>query len=332
MATHPRSSRIPGTTKRQRPHVRGRIRIGILMQAERITSRSHMPRVAALLAERGAQVDVLDPASGVTRLSAVRAEHDLYVLKDKSELGLSIAGALHTSGATLLNSYPVSLALRDKIVTSRALEAAGLPTPEAFVAATPEQFAPLLESGPLVLKPYRGSRGKGVHVVRTTAELSAEACAGSPAFAQRFLPHDGPDLKLYAIGPELFGVRRVWPATTYEQKLGEPFALSAGLVKLMERCRDALGMDLFGVDVIESEGRPFVVDASSFPGFKGVPDAAMRLARFIHGVAERAALGDPTVTMVNRVLGATRLALTLLALSGTTGSVAELVASSTLLG
>src|SRR3989442_7935504 len=48
-----------------------------------------------------------------------------YVLKKINGLAFSLAGALHARGATIVNPYPVSVALRDKIVTSRILQAAG---------------------------------------------------------------------------------------------------------------------------------------------------------------------------------------------------------------
>jgi len=283
-----------------------RVRIGILMQRARVSRESFVPGVATLLERQDAAVEILDPAERITHLHELRVEHDLYVLKDKSDLGLSVAGALHVLGATLLNSYPVSLMLRDKIVTSRALHAAGIPTPETFVAARTLDFAPLLREGPLVVKPFRSSRGRDERVVRFVDEFPEPAVAGEPAFAQRYLPHDGPDLKLYAIGAELFGVERQWPAVTYEQKLGKPIRLTPDLVAILERCREALGLHLFGVDVIRSRGRPYVVDASSFPGFKGAPDAETRLARFLFGAAERAALRDHAAHLVRRVVGGER--------------------------
>jgi glutathione synthase/RimK-type ligase-like ATP-grasp enzyme len=38
---------------------------------------------------------------------------------------------------------------------------------------------------------------------------------------------------------------------------------------------------LYGVDLITSGGKPYVVDINTFPGFKGVPNAAELLAAFI---------------------------------------------------
>ncbi len=39
-----------------------------------------------------------------------------------------------------------------------------------------------------------------------------------------------------------------------------------------------------------SKGHPYVVDLSSFPGFKGVPDAALRLADYIYAAAHESGL------------------------------------------
>jgi ribosomal protein S6--L-glutamate ligase len=309
------------------------LRIAILMQRYSPAKRSHMPDLVSLLAERGAKVEVIHPEERVVDLAAVRVEHDLYVLKEKSELALSLAGVLHAAGATIVNSYPISVMLRDKIVTSRLLQAGGVPTPETYVAAHPLELAPLLDAGPLVVKPYRGSRGVGVRVVRTPAELREVPADAGPVFAQRYLAHEGRDRKLYAIGAELFGVKRVWPATTHDEKVGEAFTVSGELADVMERCRRALGIDLFGADVVECGGRPYVVDASSFPGFKGVPDAPLRLATYIYAVAERAVRGEPIVLRAWPAAGTagtsplvpgSALQLVLNALSTTPATAAEL--------
>jgi hypothetical protein len=43
------------------------------------------------------------------------------------------------------------------------------------------------------------------------------------------------------------------------------------------------------VDVVESGGVPYVVDMSSFPGFKGVPHAALRVADHLYWTARNSA-------------------------------------------
>ena len=69
--------------------------------------------------------------------------------------------------------------------------------------------------------------------------------------------------------------------------------LSPELREITLQCGHAFGIDLYGVDIIESEGTPYVVDMCSIPGFKGVPDAPRLLAQYFYAAAERAARGEP---------------------------------------
>ena len=273
-----------------------KVRIGFLLPHYSQKSRSFMPDVVRALRESGALVDVIHPVDRVAELSKVRVEHDLYVLRHTSGLSLSLAGALHELGAAIVNPYPVSAALRDKIIASRILQAAGIRTPATYVASHPDQLVPLLDLGPLVIKPYQGAGGHYVRIIRSPAELGEVNCGREPVFAQRYHANDGRDRKIYAIGGRLFGVKKVFPRRTEEEKLGEPFTLTSELRELALSCGRAFGIDLYGVDIIESEGAPYVVDMCSIPGFKGVPDALRLLVQYFFAAAERAAQGEPPQT------------------------------------
>jgi ribosomal protein S6--L-glutamate ligase len=267
------------------------MRVGLILVRHPVERESPiMPEVVRLLSERGVDVDRLYPDDEVADLGSLQVEHDLYVLKSGTETALGLAGALHACGASILNPYPVAAACRDKVVTTQVLRAAEVPLPDSYVAARPEQLEPLLEQGPLVVKPSRGSQGRGVRVVSTASELADVEAGGPPLLAQRYKEPKGRDRKLYRIGEQIFGVKRTWPARTYQDKLGEPFPVSEELREIVWRCGIALGIDLYGVDVIESD-RPYVVDMSSFPGFKGVPDAAALLAEYIYEAGRRALEG-----------------------------------------
>jgi ribosomal protein S6--L-glutamate ligase len=244
-----------------------------------------VPEILRLLREDGADVDTVYPDEEPTALGSLRVEHDLYVLKSGTETALSVAGALHAFGARILNPYPLAAICRDKLVTGTILDAVGVPVPETYALAAPVQLAPVLEQGPLVLKPARGSDGRGVRVLRSVAELLALRAAEDALLAQRYHEPDGPDKKIYCIGDEVFGIERTFPARTYEEKVGRSFVVDPELAELARRCGSALGLRLFGFDVVTSRGRHYVVDLSSFPGFKGVPDAAERLADYIYAVA-----------------------------------------------
>jgi len=260
-----------------------------------------VPEMVRLLRDRGARVDLLYVDETVYDVAGLAAERDLYVHKSGTETALSVAGSLHAAGAALLNPYPVAALCRDKIVSTRLLATAGVPVPQSWVTGHVGLLGDVLADGPLIVKPHRGSQGRGVVVLRDPDSLAALPNGAGPVFAQRYVPHDGRDHKLYCIGGQVFGVRRVWPARTLDEKLGEPFPVSAQLRDLVLRAGAAFGMDLFGLDVVMSHGEPLVVDISSFPGFKGVPDAALRLAEYVYAAAGRAARGEPvTVAAAGR--------------------------------
>lgn len=273
------------------------MKIGMLMLRHPPTRISPiMPAVVEMLRNWGCDVDIIYPEERVTPLSQVRVEHDLYILKSGTELALSLAGTLHSLGARILNTYPVAAIMRDKIISMRVLEAAGVSVPETYITSHPRQLAGVLDAGPLVLKPYRGSQGRGIHIVWDADELDDIPADEGPVFAQRYHKPEGEDHKIYVIGGQMFGVKRIFPAKTYEEKIGEPFTISSELREIALRCGRAFGVELFGFDVIMSGGKPYVVDIQSFPGFKGVPDAALRLADYIYSALQRSLDGEPIMT------------------------------------
>jgi ribosomal protein S6--L-glutamate ligase len=256
--------------------------------------------VGQRLVERGATVEYIHPDSKLTDLSHTRVEHDLYVLKYTSGMGLSLAGALHAAGAAILNPYPVAALCRDKILTTAALAAYGVPMPDTWVTGDRTRLAGLLDDGPIVIKPYTGSQGVGVRVVRHPNELEDVPLESGPLFIQRYHEPEGVDRKMYVIGGEVFCVERVWPAKTYEEKLGRSVEPSEEMRDIARLCASAIGTDIFGFDIVFSDGMPYVVDLSSFPGFKGVPDAPQLLAEAIDSAAPRVMRGELLVAGAER--------------------------------
>jgi ribosomal protein S6--L-glutamate ligase len=263
----------------------------------------NMQQLVQLLTDRGVTLDLIYPEKQLTDLAKVRVENDLYLLKSGTEPALSYAGALHVLGAATLNPYPVVSMLRNKIVVMRALQAAGVPVPDTYMTNDPADFAPLLAAGPLIFKPYRGTRGSGVRVLRTPQDLEGLPADEPPLLAQRYHAPDGPDQldhKLFRIGERIFGIRRVWPIRTYEDKQGHPFEPSPELRDIARRCGEAFGIDLYGLDVIMSEGKPYVVDLNKFGSYMGVPDGPKLLSEYIYSAGERAARGEAFVPGVKQ--------------------------------
>lgn len=255
-------------------------RVGLIATPPPVGHPHLVTELAAGLREHGCRVETIDPDAGHLDLADPAAGADLYVLKSGTSAGLSLAGVLHARGARIVNPYPVAAACRDKIVQTHVLAAAGIPVPQSWLTVEPETLLPELVGGPLILKDPRGSRGRGIEVVRD-AETLRRLPGGTPYLAMRYHPPEGHDLKLYRIGAEVFGVERVFPAHTQAEKVGRPFEVSPALRDLVMRCGEVFGISVYGVDVIRSRGRRWVVDMSSFPGFKGVPAAGRRIAEHL---------------------------------------------------
>jgi ribosomal protein S6--L-glutamate ligase len=285
-----------GITEDRRSQERWRktMKICMLMARPRSTQPpSVLAETSRLLTERGAFVSNLFPEEMVVNASQVGVDYDLYILKSKSELTFSLAAVLHAEGANILNPFPVARMIRNKAVAARVLKDAAVPVPDSYVAGNPKMLASLLNDGPLVVKPYMGSKGRGVQVVKDPKALDDIPTYGEMVFAQRYLKPDGRDHKIYVIGGDVFGVKRVWPAGTYEEKMGEPFSVTPDAREIALRCGRAFGVELYGLDIIWSGGKPYVVDISSFPGFKGVPDASRHIAGYIYTVARRVLNREP---------------------------------------
>jgi ribosomal protein S6--L-glutamate ligase len=237
-----------------------------------------------ILARRGFEVEAGIAEEMVTRPGDLGPEHDLYLLKSHTELSLSLAGVLHAQGARMLNPYECCTSTQNKIVAARRLRWAGVPIPRSWVTGDFDLLEQLVRDGPLIVKPYRGHRGAGIHIVHDRAGLAALPRTDEPMLVQEHLPGTGEDVKVYVVGDQVFAVRKPFSPDSFSVP-GRPSALSDELREIALRCGDALGLGLYGLDVIESPRGPAVVDVNYFPGYKGVPDVAPLIADYIEGYA-----------------------------------------------
>ncbi|MGH9014753.1 MAG: ATP-grasp domain-containing protein [Acidimicrobiia bacterium] len=240
--------------------------------------------VTQRLVARGFDVTGTIPEEALVRADTLEPDADLYLLKSHTELALSLAGVLHERGARLLNPYESCVLAQDKVTACRALRAAGVPVPRTFVAADAARAVCLLGDGPLVVKPHRGHRGAGVVVIRDERDLRGLVGATGPLVVQDQVPGPGEDLKVYTVGERVFAVRKPFSPNSFT-KFGRPCPVTPEVRDLALRSGNALGLGLFGLDVIESRTGPVVVDVNYFPGYKGVPEVAPLISDYIEAYA-----------------------------------------------
>jgi ribosomal protein S6--L-glutamate ligase len=240
--------------------------------------------VFEILERRGFDVESGIPEETVTRPDRLRCAHDLYVLKSHTELALALAGILDTLGARLLNPYGSCITTQEKIIASRRLRGAGVPVPRSWVTGDFGLMRRIVEETPLIVKPHRGHRGAGIAVVRNATELAALRPPDGPVLIQEHLTGSGEDVKIYVVGENVFAVRKEFSPTSFTRP-GRSCAVSSELRAIALACGQILGLGLYGLDVLETEDGPVVVDVNYFPGYKGVPDVAPLIADYIESYA-----------------------------------------------
>jgi ribosomal protein S6--L-glutamate ligase len=240
-----------------------------------------VPQLLERLRERDCTVDVWVPECQAGDLQALVPDADLYLWKSHGRVCDSIAAYLNASGRALLNDYFATMQVRDKFVTARRLLDAGLPTPEAFFADSARQLAEAVDRYPIVLKSNGGRRGQEVALARNVEELLELDHISGPLCAQDYLPGSGLDLKAYVIGRQVFAVWRPSPLAKNGAKERKAVQLSREVKDLCLRCGELFGLELYGVDLLETPDGPYIIEVNCFPGYKGVPDADRLLAAYI---------------------------------------------------
>lgn len=245
-----------------------------------------------LLRRRGFELDGGIAEEIVVQSDRFRPTHDLYLLKSHTELSLSLAGVIDAQGAELLNPYASCTATQNKIVASRRLRAAGVPVPRTWVTGDLDLLRAIAEEAPLIVKPYQGHRGAGIRLVRTPGDLRGVSLRDGPILAQEYVDGGREDVKVYVVGGDVFAVRKPFSETSFTVP-GRPCAVDAELRDIALRCGRALGLGLYGLDVVEGPSGPVVVDLNYFPGYKGVPGIAPLIAEYV----ERYAAGEETLEL-----------------------------------
>ncbi|GGQ33817.1 hypothetical protein GCM10010215_67220 [Streptomyces virginiae] len=277
--------------------------------------RDGMPNdVVRRLIALGHEVDVVRPSGSLLRMSELMetGTHDAWVLKTVSGgPGLTLLEAAAAFGLTTVNDARSIRGVRDKVLAAAIGRGRGLPLPPTYAVARPELLAEIPAAEyPLVVKPADGSSGRAVHLVSSPARLETllPALAGEGMLiAQPYVPNSGTDIKVYAVGGELFATERCSPLHPDPSVRERQVPLSAEVAAIAAQVGAVYGLDLYGVDVLLGPDGPVVVDVNDFPSFRQVPDAAARVADAILRLARSGNSGTaPRTGAVTWTLSAAR--------------------------
>lgn len=253
-----------------------------------------MPMVIAeQLLQWGHRVDLLEPQTAVTCLSDLAEQgYDAYVLKSLAEgPGLSILEAAEAVGIPTINNSRSIRLVRDKAVAAAFAHAHGLPMPDTYFIAHPRLLQQLPASTyPLVVKPSNGSSCRDIYRLNSPADLTAlqiTEAYDSFFLAQRYEENTGFDIKVYVTGKEVYAA--VAKKSPLHATIEERFVpLTPQIRKLVLQVGTLFGLDIYGVDVVETPRGPAILDINDFPSFAKVPRAVPRIAEYVLHAAKRA--------------------------------------------
>jgi ribosomal protein S6--L-glutamate ligase len=213
---------------------------------------------------------------------------DVVLLKSRTPQAREVARTAERAGSLVVNSPAATEAALDRAATADALDTAGVPAPGTWSFATLRDLAARAAElpWPLVVKSRTSSRRDLVRLVHSRTELAelVPEWGDEPVIAQEFAANDGFDIKVWVIGTDLSAARRR-SALESSDKSSDVFLDPADLPEDWTRAaRDAgaaLGLKLYGVDLLITDGRPVVVDINPFPGFRSAQGPADSLLRFL---------------------------------------------------
>ncbi|TDV43204.1 RimK family alpha-L-glutamate ligase [Actinophytocola oryzae] len=191
---------------------------------------------------------------------------------------------LERGGVRVVNDARTVSLCGDKLLTTLALEAAGLPVPRWMATLSPEGALDALDEFgyPAVVKPVIGSWGRLAARLdgHDTAEtvLEHRAALSNPTnritYVQEYVDKPDRDIKAYVFGGEVVGaiykVSTEWRTNTKRGGAPQVCPLDDELVDLLTRASAVAGDGVLGIDVLEHrDGTRYVNEINHTPEFHG---------------------------------------------------------------
>lgn len=196
-----------------------------------------------------------------------------------------------------------SLALvrsRDKLRALQILARSGVDIPKTAFAKHPRDISHLMKQvggAPLVIKLLEGTQGLGVVLAetKTAAKSVMEAFYGLNAniLVQEFIKEaKGADIRAFVVGGRVVGAMKrqglegEFRSNLHRGGQGTPIKLNKSEKETAIKAAKALGLSVAGVDMLQSERGPLVIEVNSSPGLEGIEkateqDIATKIIEFI---------------------------------------------------
>ena len=196
---------------------------------------------------------------------------------------MDVLHRLAKSGVRVFNSpRSVEIAI-DKYLSLSLMAEAGIAVPDTSVCQSRRQAASAFQDlgRDVILKPIFGSMGKHVKRISSPEELHPAMDQfmerGEVFYLQKFVPHNGTDIRILIVGKSVFSMKRVnpkggWLTNIAQGAHAEPYTPSQREIDLALRAAKANRCVIAGVDIVyeQASGIPMVLEVNASPGWEGI--------------------------------------------------------------
>lgn len=204
-----------------------------------------------------------------------------------TDYGLAVVKQFEALGMHVVNSSRAIAESRDKMRSLQILSEAGLRVPTTVLMRNLRalrQAVTAVKGFPVVLKMLEGTQGVGVMLVHTPVSLGSVVDAlrglGEDVIIQQFIAERaGRDYRAFVIGDRVVGaMMRTAPEGEFRSNIhrggeGRFVKLPRTYSNVAIRAARTLGLQIAGVDLMEGQSGPLVIEVNSSPGFEGIERA-----------------------------------------------------------
>ena len=201
--------------------------------------------------------------------------------------GLAVVRQLEAQGVPVVNGAEGIANSRDKLRALQLLAEAGVDMPRTVLARGGGDMKELLAHVgglPAILKLIQGTQGVGVMIAHSEAEvdsiLSTLWDLGQEILLQEFIAEShGRDVRALVVGDRVVGaMRREARSGEFRSNLhrggeGTAVELPPHYAQAAVRAAQVLSLAVAGVDLLEAQAGPKVMEVNSSPGFEGLERA-----------------------------------------------------------
>ena len=202
--------------------------------------------------------------------------------------GLHATAALESYGVRVINRHRTAELCGNKVLNTLIFKKHGIPTPKTYMAFTVDSTLDALQElgYPAILKPVVGSWGRLVSLLndKTSATVALEHREMmfplyQIYYAQEMVKRPPRDLRVFVIGDEVpVAIYRInttddWRTNTARGGKVERCPITSEIRELALKSAEAVGGGVFGVDMMEGDGRLVVHEINSTVEFKNTVPA-----------------------------------------------------------